>query len=155
LIGRPPRALRTVGARRIDPGIVYGLLTGVAIATYTIWDGFVVREWGLSPVAFMVGCVVLEIPVYTALVWRSRAQLLPTVRANWARLIAFGVLSPLSYILVLTAMTMAPVSLVAPVREVSVVLVSLIGAFAFREHRPALRVLASVVVVGGIALVSL
>lgn len=154
LIGRPPRAERVVGARRIDPGIVYGLLTGVAIAIYTLWDGFVVREWGVAPVAFMVGCVVLEVPIYTALVWRSRAQLVPTVRTAWPRLLAFGVLSPLSYILVLTAMTIAPLSLVAPVREISVVLVSLIGAFVYREHRPALRVLASVVVVGGIALIS-
>lgn len=156
LLGRPPRALAGAvpGPRRLDRGLVYGLLTGVAIAVYTVWDAFAVREWGLMPVAFMVGCLATEVPIYTALAWRSRAQLLPTLRAEWPRLLAFGVLSPLSYILVLTAMTMAPVSLVAPIREVSVVLVSLVGAVLFRERRPVLRVAAAVVVVSGVALLS-
>ncbi len=55
----------------------------------------------------------------------------------------------------LTAITIAPVALVAPVREVSVVLVSLFGALVSREPRPVARIAASVVVVGGIALLSL
>ena len=63
-------------------------------------------------------------------------------------------LSPLSYILVLVVVTIAPVSVVAPVREMSVVLVSLFGAFISKERRPALRVLASVAVVGGVVLLS-
>ena len=157
--GRPVRhhhaVGRAVGRRGWDPGIAAGLATGVAIAAYTIWDAHALREWQLSPVAFMVGCTALEIPLFTIAAWRRRAELLPTLRAQWGRLLAFGVLSPLSYILVLTAITIAPVALVAPVREVSVVLVSLFGALVFREHRPVARIAASVVVVGGIALLSL
>ncbi|WP_243229683.1 hypothetical protein [Microbacterium sp. CIAB417] len=52
-------------------------------------------------------------------------------------------------------MTLAPVALVAPLREVSVVLVSLFGAFALREPRPARRIAASTVVVAGIVLLAL
>ena len=120
-----------------------------------MWDTHALREWGISPVAFMVGCTALEVPLFSLAVWRRRRELVPTLRANWGRLLAFGVLSPLSYILVLTAVTIAPVSLVAPVREVSVVLVSLFGAFVFHEKRPVPRVIAAVVVTGGIVLLGI
>lgn len=142
------------GARRIDPAILFGLATGVSIAVYTIWDTHALREWQVSPVALMVGCAALEVPLLLALSWNRRDELLPTLREQWGRLLLFGVLSPLSYILVLVAVTIAPVSLVAPVREMSVVLVSLFGAFIGKERRPALRVLASVAVVGGVVLLS-
>ena len=75
-------------------------------------------------------------------------------RRQWRRILAFGILSPLSYILVLTAITMAPVALVAPLREVSVVLVSLFGAFVLKESRPGWRVAASVVVLAGVILLA-
>lgn len=147
-------ARRKPARRRIDPALVYGLATGVAIAAYTIWDTHALREWQVSPVALMVGCGLFEVPFLAALAWRRRAELLPTLREQWRRLLLFGVLSPLSYILVLVAVTIAPVSLVAPVREMSVVLVSLFGAFIGKEQRPALRVMASAAVVGGVLLLS-
>ena len=155
-IGLIDRGPELPGQRRgIDPAVVFGLLTGVAIALYTIWDTHAVRSWSISPVAFMVGCTLLEVPLY-ALVMRRRLGELPRVaRAHWPRILAFGVLSPLSYILVLTAVTIAPVALVAPLREVSVVLVSLWGAFVLRDARPAPRIIASVAVVIGIVLLSI
>jgi uncharacterized membrane protein len=134
---------------------VFGLLTGVAIAAYTVWDTFALRRWEASPVAFMVGCTALEVVLFTVLLGRRRAALGATWRMQWRRLLVFGILSPLSYILVLTAVTIAPVALVAPVREVSVVLVSLFGAFVLREARPGRRVAASILVVVGIVLLAL
>lgn len=141
--------------RGIDLGIVFGVLTGVAIAVYTIWDAFVVRTWNLSPVAFMVGTTLLQVPFYSFAVRRRWAAVWALGRAQWRRILAFGILSPLSYILVLTAIQIAPVALVAPLREVSVVLVSLFGVFALREPRPWRRIGASVVVVVGIVLLAL
>lgn len=153
LVDRRPR---DPGARRgIDPGIAFGLLTGVGIAAYTVWDTWALRTWSISPVAFMVGCTALEIPLYTLALGRRIRAVVPLARREWRRLLAFGVLSPLAYILVLTAVTIAPVALVAPMREVSVVLVSLYGAFALREGHPAARVAASVVVAGGVVLLAL
>jgi uncharacterized membrane protein len=145
---------RTRG-RMLDLGLVYGLLTGVAIAAYTIWDAHAVRAWSLAPVAFMVGTMVLEIPFYTFGVrgrWNAVAALW---RTQWRRITVFSILSPLSYILVLTAIQIAPVALVAPLREVSVVLVSLFGVLVLKESRPALRIGASVVVAAGIVLLAL
>lgn len=136
-----------------------------------MWDAFALRHWEVPPVAYMVGCTALELPLLTLLLvlrGRNRANggqgglgghgglgaLAPVWRLHWRRLVAFGILSPLSYILVLTAITLAPVALVAPVREVSVVLVSLFGAFVLREARPWRRVAASVLVAGGILLLA-
>lgn len=142
-------------SRRIDPGILFGVLTGVAIAVYTIWDAHAVRTWNLSPVAFMVGTTLLQVPFYSIAVRRRWDAVWALGRTQWRRILAFGVLSPLSYILVLTAIQIAPVALVAPLREVSVVLVSLFGVFVLRESRPAWRIAASLVVVAGIVLLAL
>jgi uncharacterized membrane protein len=49
---------------------------------------------------------------------------------------------------------MAPVALVAPMREVSVILVSLFGALVLREGRPVRRIAAATVVVIGVALLA-
>jgi len=141
--------------RRIDPGLVAGLLTGVAIAAYTIWDAYVVRDLGVAPVAFMVGCTAVEVVFFGLALGSRRREVLPVLRQHWPRVLAFGVLSPLSYILVLVAIGMAPVALVAPMREVSVVLVSLFGVLVLREGRALARVGAAVVVLGGIALLAL
>lgn len=153
ILGRPA----TRGAARgADPALVYGLLTGVAIAVYTVWDAYVVTGLGVAPVAFMVGCCAVEVLFFTAMLLRgggAPARLRGELRRGWRPLLAFGVLSPLSYVLVLTAVTMAPVSLVAPMREVSVVLVGLYGVIRHRESRPVLRVLAAAIVVAGVLLI--
>ena len=141
--------------RRIDPGLLFGALTGVAIAVYTIWDAHAVREWELSPVAFMVGTTLLQVPFYSVAVRGRWGAVVALGRTQWRRILAFGILSPLSYILVLTAIQIAPVALVAPLREVSVVLVSLFGAFVLRESRPGWRIGASLIVLTGIVLLAL
>lgn len=139
----------------LGPGILYGLLTGVTIAVYTLWDAFTVNDLGVSPVAFMVGCSLGEIVLLAPIAVARRAE----VRAAWRdyrrQVIVVGVLSPLSYILVLSAMTLAPVSLVAPARELSVVLVSLAGWLLLGEPRPLQRLAGSAVVLGGVALLAL
>jgi drug/metabolite transporter (DMT)-like permease len=157
LVDRGHRAAvdRFTPRRRISLGIVFGLLTGVAIATYTIWDAHAVRTWHLAPVAYMAGCTLVEVALVSTALRHRRGELLPVLHAHWPRLVAFGVLSPLSYVLVLVAVQSAPVALVAPMREVSVVLVSLFGALVLHEGRAPGRIAASVVVVGGIALLAL
>ena len=102
----------------------------------------------------MVGVTVLEVPLYTLALGRRARELGSVWRNHWPRILAFGVLSPLSYILVLQAITIAPVALVAPMREVSVVIVSLFGALVLKEGRPGWRLGAAIVVVVGIALLA-
>ncbi|MCJ0702403.1 EamA family transporter [Frigoribacterium faeni] len=134
--------------------MAWGLLTGLAIASYTIWDAHALRTWSLTPVSFMVGVTLAEVVFYTVALGRRRGELLGVGRAHWSRVLAFGVLSPLSYILVLVAIQTTPVALVAPARETSVVMVAVFGALVLREGSVAKRLVASVVVLGGIALLA-
>ncbi|KDA06995.1 hypothetical protein DC31_00610 [Microbacterium sp. CH12i] len=152
LVDMPPRGN---GRRGWDPSIVFGLLTGVAIATYTIWDTHAVREWSLAPVPYMVGTCLMEIFVYSFMLRRRWGATLAFAKLEWRRILVFGFLSPLSYILILIAVTMAPVALVAPLREVSVVLVSLFGVLVLKESKPGWRLGASGIVVAGIILLAL
>ena len=167
LVGRS-RNHRAAGATRpplrfrIDPSILFGLLTGVAIGAYTLWDVSMVNTLGIAPVAFMVGTSAAEAVFFGAMLGaegvsgqQPMRRLRGELRGNWRGLVAFGVLSPLSYILVLTAATMAPLSLVAPMRETSVVLVGLYGVIRYRESNPALRLAAAAIVLCGVVLIGL
>jgi uncharacterized membrane protein len=90
----------------------------------------------------------------TPLAWRHRAE----VRTTWRlhRLEVFGValLSPLAYVLVLVALQEAPVSLVAPLRETSILIATLLGARALAEGEGARRTLAAAAMLIGAALLS-
>jgi len=91
------------------------------------------------------------------------APLLVTRRAELARAwrdsrgAAWGiaVLSPLAYILVLTAMTFTPISLVAPAREISILLGTLMGTKLLAEGQGGRRLLGAAGMVLGVALLTL
>ena len=108
--------------------IPYGLVSGVFIASYTIWDQQGVHALAIPPVVYDGGtaftCLALVTPFVISR-W-------PEVRRHWAEhrryVLGMAVLSPLAYVLVLTAMTFTPVSYVAPAREVSIVIGAFIGA---------------------------
>jgi drug/metabolite transporter (DMT)-like permease len=68
--------------------------------------------------------------------------------------LAVGVLSPLAYGLVLFALTLAPVALVAPGRELSVVLASLAGLFILHERQARQRLTGAAIVLVGIVLIA-
>jgi drug/metabolite transporter (DMT)-like permease len=76
-------------------------------------------------------------------------------RENRRAILGVGVLSPLAYVLVLFALTRAPISLVAPVRESSVVLGALLGASVLKEGHLTRRILAASAIALGIAALAL
>ncbi|MGZ4276250.1 MAG: hypothetical protein ACXVFK_06075 [Solirubrobacteraceae bacterium] len=62
-----------------------------------------------------------------------------------------SVVYPLAYILVLVALTLAPVSLVAPGREASIVIAALLGARVLGEGEAGRRTGAALVILAGVA----
>jgi len=62
-----------------------------------------------------------------------------------------GLCFPLSYIMVLTALTFAPVSYIAPAREVSVLFSTVIGARFLKEPQFGRRLAGAALIVGGVA----
>jgi drug/metabolite transporter (DMT)-like permease len=133
-------------------GVKFALLTGCCIATYTVWDKAAVAHWLIPPLIYDWGCIACRAAVMVP--WTEKRAPVGIARA-WREqrktAIAIAVLSPLAYILVLTAMVFTPVSLVAPAREVSILFAALMGAHLLREGDVMRRVVAAAGMVLGIA----
>lgn len=132
-------------------GVTFGLLTGVFIAGYTLWDKYAVSDLLLSPILYYWASLLVQAVLLGPLTLRRKEAL----RYSWRvhRLEAFGVavLSPLAYVLVLTALVFAPVTHVAPGREIGILIGTAMGGRLFAEGGIRRRMLASGLMVVGIA----
>lgn len=143
------------GAGAAGAAGTFALLSGTAIGLYTVWDKHAVDGLALSPVVYYWGTNLANLLVLTP--WAARHG--DAVREAWRhsrdRALGVGVLSPLAYILVLVALTQAPVTYVAPARETSIVLATLLGATVLAEGDRRRRLAAAVAVVAGIVALAL
>jgi drug/metabolite transporter (DMT)-like permease len=140
--------------RAARAGVIWGLTIGVVIAAYTLWDAHAVTALALSPILLNAGTSSLEAVLMTPIAVRRWATAKAVLRDHWKDVLVVSTLSPLSYILILFAMQLAPVSIVAPAREISVVFVAIAGWLLFREPHPVPRLTGAVVVVAGVALLA-
>lgn len=135
-------------------GIRYGAAVGAVIAAYTLWDAAAVTIANAHPVGYYWASMVVQLLVLAAIAVRSPRTVIVTARAHPVAAFVVGVLSPMAYAAVLFAYQLAPVSIVAPAREVSVVLIAIAGWMLFREPHPVRRLIGSAVVLAGIALLA-
>jgi len=142
-------------AARHPEAVGFGLLTGTMIACYTLWDKHAVAALLIPPLVLdwssNVGRTLLVSP-YAARHWSQVREVWSTHRRE---VIAVGLLCPLSYILVLTAMVFTPVSYVAPAREVSIVIAALFGAHLLAEPDAGRRLAGAVAIVTGVVALAL
>jgi drug/metabolite transporter (DMT)-like permease len=136
-------------------GVLWGGATGATIAAYTLWDNYSVTSLHLAPEIYFAGTLVVEGLILSPQALRRRGAIWSVVRSNAAPVVTIAVLSPLAYILILTAMQTAPVALVAPLRESSIVIGSLLAWRLFHEAHLARRIVGAVIVLAGIAAISL
>ena len=111
----------------------YALLTGLLIAGYTLWDKHAVSVLLLSPLLLDYSSNVGRALLLAPLAWRRWDAVRELWRLHRWSVIGMALLNPLSYILVLTAMITAPVSYVAPARELSILIATLFGATLLSE----------------------
>ena len=142
------------GGSQPHSGLVYAVLTGVMIASYTIWDAHAVGGLGIAPLTFAWLSMVGRFAVLSPFAWRRRAELRPLWDRQRSAVVAVGTLAPTAYLLVLVAFTLAPVSYVAPARELSIVLGTALGAKLLGEAHGAARVAAAATVLAGVALLA-
>ncbi len=138
-------------ARRIDRGgVSWGLITGAFIAGYTLNDGWAVQTLLLSPLVVDYFGNLVRFGALLPGAVRDRHRVAGELRQfGWSAL-AVGTLSPFAYILVLFAMKVAPVSHVAPARELATLVGTYLGARVLREGVTLARVLGAACIVGGI-----
>ncbi|MGV3593432.1 MAG: EamA family transporter [Gammaproteobacteria bacterium] len=143
---------RRVDARHNAPraGVFYGLATGLVIAAYTVNDGWAVKVLLISSFIVDYAGNLMRVVFLAPRALRDRRELRDEVR-HYARPVAIvSVLGPLGYILVLYAMQLAPVSHVAPARELSTLIGAWFGARLLRENAAPARLAGSACVVAGV-----
>lgn len=145
------------GGRRLEPfradTVGFALLTAVTITGYTLVDGLGARLAG-SAGAYIIWLFILDGVVMVAYaLMRAGAAAVRDFVANWPVAMLGGALSTASYGIAIWAMTVAPIALVAALRETSVLFASLIGIVLLREPALAARIVAAVLVVTGVLLV--
>jgi drug/metabolite transporter (DMT)-like permease len=135
---------------RAAKGLSYGLLTGLCIAAYTMNDAYAVKVLLVSPVLIDYFGNIVRLIFLTPSTLSNRTVLRDEWRKNAKLAAGVGALMPLSYILCLFAMRLAPVSYVAPARELSMLVGAYFGAKLLGEGNTRQRIMGTVLMVGGI-----
>ena len=135
---------------RTRAGIRWGLITGAMIAGYSVIDAYAIKVLLIGPVIFDYACNVLRVPMQLPLLWRDRAGFTDAWHRQWKHALVVSVLGPLAYILVLYALQLAPLSHVAPAREISMLLAAVLGGRLLGEADRGLRLLGAACIAGGV-----
>jgi drug/metabolite transporter (DMT)-like permease len=145
-----------LSGRRVDSkGIVYGLSTGCFIAAYTINDGWAVKTLLISPLLIDYTGNLFRMVVLSPAAWRDRQQTVLEFRRYRNPIFIVSLLGPLGYILVLYAMQLAPISHVAPARELSTLVGTWFGARVLQEKAAPSRLIGAACIVGGVIALAL
>jgi drug/metabolite transporter (DMT)-like permease len=151
LVANLHRALR----RTALPGLLWGTVTGVCIAAYTLNDGWAVKVLAVSPflIDFTGNC--FRVVVLSPQALAARGELVREWRAYRVPVLTVATLGPLGYILVLFAMRTAPISHVAPTRELATLVGTWFGARLLGEQAAAQRLAGALCIVAGVVSLAL
>jgi uncharacterized membrane protein len=125
---------------------------GIMITGYTVVDKIGLNY--LSPIVLNEATNIGNLIALSAIALRSK-ELKREWKVNWRTIILGGILAPGGYLLFLWALQMAPVSQLAPMREIGTIFGVLLGIFVLGETQGRNRLLASVLITTGIILLAL
>ncbi|QHV99340.1 DMT family transporter [Spirosoma endbachense] len=144
-----------VDNQKLMPGITYGVLTGLFIALYSFNDAIAVKSYAVSPLAITLGTNLFGAILLFPFIVSKTDELSMEIKLHKWIIIAIAILSPAAYILVLEALKYAPLTVVAPARETSILLGVFMGSRVFHEEDGRRRLIASALILGGIIALSL
>ena len=130
--------------------MAWGAATGALIAVYTVIDGYAVKMLLISPILVDYLGNALRIPFMLPAALADRAGFVRDLRAQWKAALLLAAVSPLGYVLVLYAVQLAPLSRVAPAREVSMLFAAVIGGRLLGEVDRGLRLAGAGAIVAGV-----
>ncbi len=145
-------ASRRLGAARHQRQALWSALaTAGFIGAYTLADGVGGRLSANIP-GYMVWMSILDgVPLVLYAIYRRSWQAVRALKSTWRISVLGAVLSSAAYWIVVWAMTQAPIPLVSALRETSVIIAALIGAYYFKEPAGKRRIVASIVIFVSIA----
>ena len=124
------------GKRKAAPGLFYGIGCGVFIAvlaSYTVVDQQAVTVAAVVPILLDWGSNFSRGLLLTPFAIKRWGEVQRVWKESKKECLLVATLSPLAYILVLTALRFTPLTYVAPMREVSILIGALIGARMLKE----------------------
>lgn len=161
LLAMPHKQDKQTQDLRIRAGIFWGFLTGCFIAGYSFCDAWAVQqETGLTPLSFYFPSIAVRAIVFAPFImmhanWKAESKEILTTPRLQKALAVVTVGSPLAYILVLYAMTIAPLAYVAPSREVGMMIGVVLGGLLLRERLSVTRLTGVIGMTLGVILVGL
>jgi drug/metabolite transporter (DMT)-like permease len=144
-----------VHAPRLRAGVIYGLLTGLTIAIYTLWDGAGVSRRAIHPLVYYWGGEVFRSIVLTPAALADRSGVRALWRNHRKRIVGIALISPFSYMLVLFALRDGKVSHIAPARELSILFGAWFGARILGEGDRVRRAVAAAAFAAGVVALAL
>jgi drug/metabolite transporter (DMT)-like permease len=136
-------------------GIYLALLNALVIAGYTLIDGAGVRRSG-APAAYTLWVFLLTgLPLTLWAAAARRSTFIPYCGRHWRLGLAGGVGTTASYGLALWAMTVAPVAVVAALRETSILFGTLIAGIVLKEQVGPRRLISAGIIACGAAILRL
>jgi drug/metabolite transporter (DMT)-like permease len=149
LSARGGRDLVTIDRRAVS----FALLTALTICAYSVVDGIGARLAG-DPNAYSLSLFVgIAMAMLPYALYRDGRDVIPAMRQYWRRGFAGGALQVISYGTVLWAMTLAPIAIVATLRETSVLFGAGIAVAVLKEPLRATRIGAALLIVCGLILI--
>lgn len=135
--------------------MLFAILCGSCIAAYTITDKISVSILLVPPLFLDWSTNLGRVLLLTPYAIRNWDQVKYQWHNNKKEAIGVSILSPLAYILVLTAMVFSPVSYIAPAREISILVGTIMGAKLLAEEHLKLRLTGASAMVIGLAALAL
>jgi drug/metabolite transporter (DMT)-like permease len=131
------------------------LFTATTICAYSLVDGVGARLAG-SALAYTASLFVGNgIALAAYMVVRRRKEALSALAGHWKTGLAGGALQLISYGIAIWAMTVAPIAVVAAVRETSVLFGSVFAIVFLKEPLRRMRIVAALMIVSGLMLIRL
>lgn len=113
--------------------VLFGLLTGLSIMSYTLFDGQGVRLAG-DRLGYIIWLFVLDAPLVTLYCLWRRPAALSYFRAKWKFGLVGGLLSGGGYGISIYAMSLGGLANVSALRETSVIFAALMSTFLLKER---------------------
>jgi uncharacterized membrane protein len=143
-----PMKMKDTAARK---PMIFAILCGIVIAGYTVSDKLAVSTFFIPPLLLDWSANLGRVCILTPYALKNWGK----VKGQWAihkvEILGVAILCPLAYILVLSAMVFSPVSYIAPAREISILVGTLMGAKLLAEGNVKIRLTGAGAMVVGLA----
>jgi drug/metabolite transporter (DMT)-like permease len=149
LSARGGRELAMVDRRAIG----FAFFTALTVCGYSVVDGIGARLSGNAnaySLSLFVGIAVAMLPYA---LFRDGRDVIPAMQRFWCRGLVGGALQLLSYGIAIWGMTVAPIAIVATLRETSVLFGAIIAVVVLKEPLRTARVLAACLIVCGLIMI--